>query len=121
MRYEEIEVVEHRVDNSRDIRKQVGLNLSYNELKKTIHYELGKEIRESVLKDEQIEKIILDILMYEDEIEDEYILDIEGLEVMKVGSSYIFALYYILEESDKGYIRIITTPEKEVERILKKK
>lgn len=121
MRYEELELVKHSADNSGDIKKQIGLNLSYNELKKTIHYELEKELRESLFTSEEVEKILLDILMYEDEIEGEYILDIEELEIREVGDNYTLALYYMLEDVEFGYIRIITTPKKEIDRILKRK
>lgn len=121
MRYDELEVIKYTVDSSGDIKKQIGLNLSYNELKKTIHYELGKDVRDCIFTSEEVEKILLDIQMYEDEIEDEYILALEDLEIREVGDNYILALYYILEDVEFGYIKILTTPKKEIERILKRK
>ena len=121
MRYDELEVIKHAVDTSGDIKKQIGLNLSYNELKKTVHYELGKDVRDSIFTSEEVEKILLDIQMYEDEIEDEYILALEELEIRTMGDNYIFALYYILEDVEFGYIRILITSKKEIDKILKRK
>lgn len=122
MRYDELEVVKHTVNSSGDIKKQIGLNLSYNELKKTVHYELGKEVRENIFTSEEIEKILLDIQMYEDDIEDEYILALEELEIRELGEdSYMLALYYILEDVEFGYIKTLRTTKKEIDRILKRR